>query len=246
MSGISSLSKFIKNPVPLETDLPIGVDAQGAIRVVLADLSVWVYNGSTAWTRSGGGGGGVTVDNDTIYFNGANNLAIKPKGITDGLIADPSSIIRNWDATIPYVIGQIVISSNGMWLCRVAGTNLTPSTLTNNWRLLANVDNANGRTFVQSVTTNYTWAKGPQAVRVTMSTTDVIVTMNTLSSFSDADSSNRIQQFLLMKDGSAMTLTLRLSGTDTFTDGTNSRSVVAGGSMIRFYADFGISKWRIG
>jgi hypothetical protein len=45
MSGISSLTRLIRDPVPTQADLPVGADIQGAIRVVTVDSSVWVYDG---------------------------------------------------------------------------------------------------------------------------------------------------------------------------------------------------------
>lgn len=245
MSGISTLNRFIRDPVATQADLPTGTDIQGSLRVVLANNSLWVYDGIGTWTQaSGGGGGSGTVDNSTIYLNGSNQIAIKPQGITDNLIANASSIVRNWSNTTPYVIGQIVISSNALWLCRVAGTNSAPSLVTNNWRRLADIDTTNQRIFVQGISANYTWPKGTYAVRADTSGGDITITMNAITTYSDSDTSNRIQSFWVVKDSSANTLTIQLSGTDTFPDGTNKMTLINNGVSTWIYADFAVSKWR--
>lgn len=53
MSGIFSSTRLIRDPVATSGALPIGSDVVGAIRVVLSDLSVWVYSGS-GWSQVGG------------------------------------------------------------------------------------------------------------------------------------------------------------------------------------------------
>lgn len=188
---------------------------------------------------------GASVDNVSIYLNSNSDLAVKPGAITDSLMSPSGSVIYNWDTNISYTVGQLVISSNIIWLCRVAGAGLQPSVATSNWRQLCNVDVGSYRNFVQPVTANYNWNRGVSAVRVTTSAAGTItVTLAALSSFADSDSSNRIQQFLLLKEGALGTVNLKLSGSDTFTDGSTSLNVTGNGSTLRFYADFGINKWR--
>lgn len=76
MSGIFSSTRLIRDPVATSGALPIGSDVVGAIRVVLADYSVWVYTGS-AWQQAGGGSVPIgALDNSTIYLNGSSKVAI--------------------------------------------------------------------------------------------------------------------------------------------------------------------------
>jgi hypothetical protein len=189
---------------------------------------------------------GASVDNVSIYLNGNSDLAVKPGAITDTLMNPSGSVIYNWDTNITYAVGQVVIYSGIIWICRVAGSGLQPNVVTVNWKQLCNVDVGNYRNYVQPVTANYNWVRGFPAIRVTTSSaTPILVTLATLASFADSDSSNRIQQFLLLKEGSLGSVNLKLSGSDVFTDGANSLNVVGSGITIRFYADFGINKWRI-
>jgi hypothetical protein len=230
--------------VATSADLPIGSDVQGAIRVVLADNSIWVYDGTSAWTQAGGGSVPLgALDNTTIYLNGSAKVAIKPLGISDGLVANASSIIRAWSATIPYVIGQMAISSNGIWLCRVAGTNLAPSLATNNWRQLTNTDSAQNLVFAPTITAlTYAFPISQTAAVIDSTAGDVTVTMPTIAAISNSDTPGRIQMFRLVKKAQINSMIINLGGGDTFLDGTTSLTVIAQG-VTTVYAIFQTTTW---
>jgi len=247
MSGISSLSRLIKDPVATQGALPIGTDIQGAIRVVTADLSVWVYDGTATWTRAGGGGGAVNVDNTTIQLDTNNNISIKPKGITDGLIADASSIIRAWNNTITYAVGQMVISANGIWMCRTAGVNLQPSLATNNWRQIGNVDSAQNCVFTGVPITAATHAFPISQTAALYNTTanSITVTMPTIAALSSTDTNGRVQWFRLFKAAQPNSLIVNLGAGNTFSDGSTSVTCTAQG-IYHFYCVFGTTTWYKG
>lgn len=49
------------------------------------------------------------LDNSTIYLNGSGKVAIKPLGITDGLVAGASTILRGFVSTVSYTPGQLAL-----------------------------------------------------------------------------------------------------------------------------------------
>lgn len=188
---------------------------------------------------------GVAVDNSTIYIDGSSKIAIKPLGITDGLISNAASIIYSWDAARPYTVGQVAMSSNSLWLCRVAGTNLSPSLATNNWRQLANIDSAQNLTFTPVVTTTATILRSQTSIMAKFTTADYTVTLPTIASLVGAlgDTNSRVQEFKIFKKGQTNKLTIQCGGTDTYADGTTSIIVTAGGTLTRLFASFSETQW---
>ena len=189
-------------------------------------------------------GGGVSPDNSTIYVNPASKLAIKPLGITDGLVSGSSSLIKNWDATISYVVDQVVISASALWVCRVAGLNLVPTVSNNNWKQIANITIPQNATFAGTTiaTTTYNFPAYQTAAKFNTAANNITVTMPTIASMTNADMANQIQLFKLFKLAQANLLTVNLSGGDTFTDGSVSVSTSAQG-LISIYCIYNSTIW---
>jgi hypothetical protein len=155
-----------------------------------------------------------------------------------------SGVLTMWNNTRTYAVGDMVASGNSLWVCRVAGSNQIPSLATNNWRRLADLDTSNQSLYVQPVTANYTWPREVFAIRADTSSGNITVTLGTVASYANSDTSNRLRTFWALKDSNANTLTIQLSGSDTFPDGSTSLVLRNGGVSAFFYADFASNKWR--
>lgn len=231
MSGIFSSTRLIRDPVATSAALPIGSDVVGAIRVVLSDYSVWVYTG-TAWQQAGGGSVPLSpLDNSTIYLNGSSKVAIKPLGITDGLISSLSTIVKVWSNSVTYDIGAVVVYNNGLYMNRVANNiNFTPSFTTNNWINIANYPEYNKYLGYAEVTGNYTQSRGDCRFVIPPITSDITITMLPITTLDTSSNLNHIMKFSFFKLGQTNKVTVSLSGTDKFSDGSTSFDIPALGT----------------
>jgi hypothetical protein len=244
MGGLFSVTQLIKDPVATVGDLPSSESQIGALRVVLAGFSVYVWDGS-AWHASTAPPPVPILDNTTIYYNPGGQVAVKPLGLTDNLFSPTSTVIYNWVSTVPYVVGDMVISSEGIWMCRIAGTNLTPSLSNNNWRQIANKDSSQYLTFSSYVTANYTIPTGITAVVAETTGADFTVTLPLISTIQGVlgDTTNRVQEFKVFKVGQTNKVIIACGGTDTFADGTTTFNLISNGSVGRVFVVFNKSNW---
>jgi len=149
-----------------------------------------------------------------------------------------------WDTTTAYTVGACVLASNALWIARANNTNSSPSLAGNNWRRISDFDTSNSRYFCAQTNANYTWSKGVFSLCVTALTADITITLSAISSFADSDSTNRIQEFILIKQTSANTVNLNCTAPNTFHDSTTSKQITAS-SVTRFILDFVAGTWRI-
>lgn len=243
MSGIYTTTRLIRDPVPTSAALPIGSDIVGAIRVVLSDYSVWVYTG-TAWQQAGGGSVPLgALDNSTIYLNSSSKVAIKPLGITDDLINGASSILRNWSSTVAYTVGQMVVSSNAIWLAVASSTNSTPANANTNWKKIADVSSGTSMIYSPVATSSFTIPVGEYSSSVDTTSATVNVFLPLLSSLTNAPyTTDRVQAFYIFKVSQLNAMVIRCSGSDEFIDGVNSFTINGQGVFV-CYAQLQINRW---
>lgn len=141
----------------------------------------------------------------------------------------------------------MVISANGIWMCRSAGVNLQPSLATNNWRQIANVDTATQCVFTGAVITaaTYNLPISQSAAQFDSTTSNIIVTMPTITALSSTDTSGRIQLFRFLKRSQANSVTINLAAGNTFLDGSTSWVLTAQG-LYSMYAIFQSTLWSKG
>lgn len=152
--------------------------------------------------------------------------------------------VLTWDSTTAYTTSACVLSSNALWIARANNTNSAPTLSGNNWRRIADFDTSNNRLFSASTAANYAWNKGVFCLIVTALTADITITLNTIASFSDSDTTNRVQEFILIKQTNANVANLTCTPPNTFSDGATTK-VIQNASVFRFYADFTSATWRI-
>jgi hypothetical protein len=224
----------------------INGSAAGFVITTQYDCVTFYNDGSTdiKITSIVSGGGTGNPDNSTLYVNPSNKLAIKPLGITDGLVNGASTLIKKWISTTSYVADQVVIHSGGLWICRVPGLNLTPSITDNNWKQIANIASTRSSVFAGSAITaaTYTYPTYQNAAKFDTSGISILVNMPSIASMTNTDMTNQIQNFNLFKIAQANVLTIQLSGADTFTDGTTRISTSAQG-LVSLYCIYGTTIW---
>lgn len=244
MGGLFSTTQAIKDPVATVGDLPSSESIVGAVRVVLSNFTMYIWDGAT-WHANGAAPSTPVLDNSTIYYNGSSQIAIKPGGITDDLFSVNSTAIYNWSSTVTYAVGDMVISAECIWMCRVTGTNLTPLLTNTNWKQIANKDSSQNLTFSVYTTANYSFAAGITTVVAENTGSDITLTLPTIASLGGVlgDTTNRVQEFKIYKVGQMNKVTINCGGADTFSDGTTSISLVANGSVSRLFVIFNKTIW---
>lgn len=202
-------------------------------------------------TFIGGGGSGISPS-DNITITGvwqasdptvAQQLATKNYVDTHNT-PNPNNVITAWSNATAYTVGSFVYTGNAIWCCKVANTNSAPTLANNNWVREADTDTSIRRVFAQNINANYTWPKGVFCVRAAGLTTDITITLSAISSFVDSGTSNRIQEFILIKADNAKNILLNTTEPDKFSDGTSSKEVT-GNTIFRFILDFTSGNWRL-
>jgi hypothetical protein len=193
-------------------------------------MTVTFFSGADTF-NSGGGGGGSTG----LLFNSGGG-----RGGSTG-------VITIYDPAVAYAVGDWVVSSNAIWLARVAGTGLSPTLLNNNWRQIANVDSAQYNVFAGTniTTPTYNFPISQTAAKFDTSANSIVVSMPTISALSSIDTSNCIQWFRLFKISQANQLTVNLGAGNTFSDGSTSVVITAQG-LFSFYCIFNSTVWYKG
>ena len=155
--------------------------------------------------------------------------------------------ITAWDNTVAYAVGDWVVSSSAIWICRTAGTNLQPSLATNNWRQVANVDTATQCVFNGTIVTaaTYNFPISQAAAQFDSTAANIVVTMPSISALSSPDTSGRTQLFRFLKRSQANSVTINLAAGNTFLDGSTSWVITAQG-VYSMYAIFQSTLWSKG
>lgn len=244
MGGIFSMTQLIKDPVPTVADLPLSESKVGAIRIVLDGYSLYVWDGS-AWQASTAPPPVPVLDNTTIYYDPSGRVAIKPKGITDNLLSNSSTLVYDWSNTIPYVAGDVVIYNGALWICRFANTSIAPALISTNWRQIANVDSPQNLVYAPAVTTNYSFPPSQTAAIIDTTSGDITVTMPSIVALTNSDTSAKMQMFRLLKKSQSGKMTVILAAGNTFLDGSSSWVLTAQGMYV-MYAIFQSTNWSKG
>lgn len=172
---------------------------------------------------------------DTIYDSGSGG-----GGSEEGSISV-------WSGLKTYAVNDWVTYSGAIWVNRTAGSNITPSLSTNDWRQVANVDTANECLFVGSIitTASYSLPKGQTSAQFDTTTNNITVTMPSIASLSNSDTNNKTQLFRVVKRSPTNKLVINLASGDTFLDGTTSWTLNAQ-SLYSFYAIYQSTNWTKG
>ena len=180
-------------------------------------MTVTFYSWADTFYSGGGGGGGST------------------------------GAITTWDNTVSYGVGDWVVSSSSIWICRTAGVNLQPSLATNTWRQIANVDTATQCAFsgVPITAATYNFPISQTAALFNTAASSITVTMPTIAALISADTDGRIQWFRLFKVAQANSLIVNLGAGNTFSDGSTTATYTAQG-VYQFYCIFGTTTWHKG
>jgi hypothetical protein len=200
---------------------------------------------------TGGSGGGISPS-DNITITGiwqasdpttAQQLATRNYVDTHNT-PNPNNVIAAWSNATAYTVGSFAYTGNAIWCCKVANTNSAPSLTNNNWVREADTDTSTLKLFTQNINANYTWSKGIFSVRAAALAADITVTLSAISTFVDSGTSNRIQEFILVKADNSHNIVLNTTSPDTFSDGTTTRTI-SGNTVFRMILDFTSSIWRI-
>jgi hypothetical protein len=155
--------------------------------------------------------------------------------------------ITAWDNTVSYAFGDWVVSSNSIWICRTAGVNLQPSLATNTWRQVANVDTSTQCLFTGNIISaaTYNFPISQTAAQFDSTSTNITVTMPSITALSSTDTAGRTQLFRFIKRSQANSVTINLAAGNTFLDGSTSWVLTAQG-VYSMYAIFQSSQWSKG
>lgn len=197
------------------------------------------------------GGGADPAADVNITGTWTANDPIVPQGLAtknyiDNLPLNPNASVTEWSSTINYSVGNVVSYQGVLWTCKSSNINSAPFLNSNNWRQLDNIDlprNIQVTTSVSAATFSFT--RFPNCAQFDTTTTNCVVTMPSISSISDSDTNGRIQWFRFIKKSKVNKVTITLSGSDTFTDGTNTWDLVAQG-VYSIYAIFQSTTWAKG
>ena len=189
------------------------------------------------------------IDNTTLSADNSGKLGIKPLSITDGLIADSATIVKAWSNTVTYSLGEGVVYNNGYYISTIASNlNNVPSFTTNNWVNVANYPEFNKYLGYVEVTANYSQSRGDCRFVIPPQTANITITMLPISTLRRSSNLNHLMKFWFFKLGQAFTVTVQLSGSDTFTDGTTAAVLSSLGTEIEISAIMktGYSVWTKG
>jgi hypothetical protein len=155
--------------------------------------------------------------------------------------------ITAWNNTVSYNVGDWVVSSDAIWVCRTAGVNLQPSLTTSTWRQEANVDSATQCVFAGAPITAiiHAFPISQTAALYNTAGNSINVTMPTIAALSSPDTNGRIQLFRLFKAAQPNSLVINLGAGNTFSDGSTSVTYTARG-LYQFYCVFDSTIWYKG
>lgn len=179
------------------------------------------------------GNGSLNLDNSTIYLNGSSLVAIKPRGITDNLVALDSGIVKAYDGTQTYNLGALVSYNGGIY--RAIGTTTGgPARYTNNWCEIAEPGSGFGFNDVTIKSdADYSLLVSDYIIYLFINSTDRTITLPRISTMTGAHVSNRAKQYIIVKYGFTNTCNVVTHSADSFDDGSKTVALTDNGSVLK-------------
>jgi hypothetical protein len=184
------------------------------------------------------------TDNSSIYVNNSSKLAVKPNGISDSLISGQSSILLNFSIGNTYSAGQCVIFNGYVWVC-LSSSNTAPSNTSAQWRPVCGLTTARDSYSTVYSNTNYTATENDCYILMDCHVANLTITINQLTGFTGAGSSGVIPCLSIIKTDAINILTIQLSGSDTFLDGSTFITTGNQGALIKLFAIKDLNKWLV-
>lgn len=126
-----------------------------------------------------------------------------------------------------------MISGNAIWLAVAASTNSLPASSNANWRKIADVSSGTGMIYSPIITNTTAIPAGEYSTTADTSLGTVEVYLPLLSSLRSAPyTTDMIQAFYVFKASQLNALTVILSGSDQFIDGTTTTSLSGQGAYV--------------